>query len=79
MTLKGNMLKADAGKELLFKGDIGTFDENDNYIYPQLFSIAFVSKNINTIEKAKKIFDEISQEDLHIYIDECIKTLKDEE
>ncbi len=76
MILKGNTLKADAGKELLFKGDIGTIDENNSYIYPQFFSIVFIPKSIDTIEKAKEIFDEISQEDLHVYVDNCIKTLR---
>lgn len=67
--LENNLLKAEPGYLLKFKEDIGFIDEYGNYYMPNFFEDCFPSKNIDTIEKASKLFEEIPQNEKLKYLD----------
>ena len=54
-----NRLVADEGYELKFKNDFGSYSHNNVYSYPSYFISCFPAKEINTVEKAHDIFEEI--------------------
>lgn len=54
-----NRLVADDGYELKFKNDFGSYNRDNNYSYPNYFISCFPAKEINTVEKARDVFEEI--------------------
>lgn len=65
------MLVSDEDCELKFKNDIGSRGEGMAYYAPSFFTSCFPAKSIDTIEKAKEMFEEIRTIDKQACIDRC--------
>ena len=66
-----NMLVSDEDCELKFKNDIGSRGEGMAYYAPSFFTSCFPAKSVDTIKKAKELFEEIRLVDKQACIDRC--------
>lgn len=56
---KLNILKADEGKLLKDKKDNGKILEDGTFIEPYLTDIVYLSINLDTLEKAQELYEEV--------------------
>lgn len=68
-TKKYNKIQADEGKGFLTINDFGSYNEKQEYILPELFTEAYLAKNL-TKEDALKLYEELTQEELEARKDE---------
>jgi len=68
-TKKYNKIQADEGKGFLSINDFGSYTEDQKYVLPELFTEAYLAKNL-TKEDALKLYEELTQEELEAREDE---------
>lgn len=56
---KLNILQADEGKLLKLIEDNGKILEDDTFLEPYKTDLVYVNTNIDTLEKAQKIYEEV--------------------
>ena len=70
MRLVDKMLIAEDGYDLKFKNDVGYID-GGCFIQPRFFHSCYPDQRINTIKKAKEIFEEIPLTEQIGFIQQC--------